>query len=80
MSNPLGSMNMNGFTINPQIKQMMGLLRAGNPNMILQQLIQNNPQLSNIAQMCQGKNPQQVFYSLCQQRGIDPNTILSQLQ
>ena len=80
MSNPLGSTIPQAFSINPKIKQMLGLLRAGNPGVILQQLAQNNPQLASIVQMCQGRNPQQVFYSLCQQRGINPEDILNQLQ
>lgn len=63
-----------------QLKSMMGMLQtAQNPTLVLQQVAQRNPQMASVLQMCNGKNPKDVFYSLCQQSGIDPNTILTQL-
>lgn len=64
-----------------QIKQMMNTLRGTqNPQAILQQVAQQNPQMAQIMQMCQGKNPQDVFYQMCNQRGINPNDILNALR
>lgn len=36
-----------------------------------------NPQMAQVMQMCNGKNPQEVFYSMCKQQGINPNDILN---
>ena len=47
---------------------------------LLNKMAQNNPQVRNVMSMLnQGENHQQLFYSLCQQSGVDPTTILSQL-
>ena len=62
-----------------QIKQMRNML-SGNPEQILQQFSQNNPAFNQVMQMCQGKDPRQVFETLCQQRGLDGNAILNELR
>ena len=78
--NPLGNGNLGG--IPPQMrnsiqqaKQMMGFF-GGNP----QQIIQNNPILNQIMQQNKGKTPEQIFRSMAQQRGIDPDAFLRELQ
>lgn len=58
-----------------QVKGMMKTLQSGNPA----QLVQQNPMLSQVMQMCNG-NPQQFFMNMCRQRGIDPQLILNELQ
>lgn len=64
-----------------QIKQLWNTINtAANPQLALNQMAQNNPALSNILAMTKGKDPQQVFYQLCKQNNIDPNTILSNLR
>ena len=82
MANPLfGALGGNAITISPQVKQAFQMLKmAQNPQAMLQQIAQTNPQLANVLQMCNGKNPEQLFYSLCRQNGIDPNSILNQLR
>lgn len=78
--NPLGNGNTGGLS--PQMKQgiqqVKNLMRManGNPMSIMQQ----NPQLAQVMQMCQGQNPQQVFLELCKQRGVDPNAFLNELR
>lgn len=64
------------------INQIKGFLNManGNPNEIFQQLGKQNPQFNQILQMCNGKNPQDVFMSMCKNKGIDPNAILKELQ
>lgn len=63
------------------VKRMMGMLRnAQNPQQALAQAAQNNPALSAVMQMVNGKDPQQVFYAECQRRGVNPDNILSQLR
>lgn len=64
-----------------QIKQIMNMLNGvQNPQAILQQVAQQNPQLAQVMQMCNGRNPQEVFYQLCQQRGVNPDDILNALR
>ena len=82
--NPLGNGNLNTAPCGlppqmqqsiQQIKGMMSMFQ-GNPTALLQQ----NPMFGRIMQMCQGQNPEQLFYALCQQQGVDPNAILNELR
>ena len=44
-------------------------------------LLQSNPGLKQIMNMIKnGANPKQMFFELAKQKGVDPNTILSQLK
>lgn len=62
-------------------KRMMGMLRAvKDPQQALMAAAQQNPQLSAVMQMCQGKDPQSVFYEQCKKQGIDPNTVINALK
>lgn len=64
-----------------QIKGMYNMLQqAQNPQALLQQMAAQNPQFAQVLQMCSSRNPQDLFYMLCKQRGIDPNTVLNQLK
>lgn len=57
------------------------LMNSQNPIQILQSMAQQNPSLQPVVQILkQGGNPQQVFINLCQQRGIDPNQFIKQIQ
>ena len=61
----------------------MGLLRsANNPQAMLAQLAQTNPQMKQAMNFIQqyGNDPQKAFYAACQQRGINPNDILNALK
>lgn len=61
-----------------QLKQIINMVKSGgNPNIIFQNMAQNNPQMQQVLQMCQGQNPEQLFYTLCQKQGVNPNDILS---
>lgn len=78
MSNPLLNALFQTGGMSPIIQAFKN---GGNPSAILRQAAQNNPSLQPIVQaLNQGTNPQQLFYNLCQQRGIDPTTILNQLK
>ncbi len=80
--NPLGNGNVNVGGITPQmrqgIQQVKGLMQMANGNPMA--LMQNNPQLAQVMQMCQGQNPQQVFVAMCKQRGIDPDAFMNELK
>lgn len=79
--NPLGSGNI-GNGLPPeimqniqQVKGMMNMLK-GNPQTIMQQ----NPMLNQVMQMCQGQNPETVFKSMCKAKGIDPDAFIKALK
>lgn len=64
---------------------VVGLYRAyqaaRNPIAALEQLAQSNPMLAQLRQAQRsGTDMRGAFYALCQQRGVDPQTILSQFQ
>ena len=72
-----------GVTIPPQIKQMMQAFRsAGNPQAMLNQLIQTNPQMKQVMDFVKasGNDPKAAFYRLAEQRGINPQDIIDQLK
>lgn len=66
--------NLSGFK---QLANM--LLTAQNPNAALNMLAQKNPQFNSIIQMCNGKNPRDVFVAECQRRGLDPAQVMAQM-
>ena len=73
MFNPLQMMGMLSGKSNPQ--QMM--------SQIMTQQLQSNPLFQRAQQMAQGKSPQeleQVARNLCQQRGIDLDSAMSQFK
>ena len=69
------------------LKKVYNTVRmAQNPNLAFQQMLKNNPQLyqrmQEISQFISqtNGNPEQAFYMLAKQKGIDPETILSALR
>lgn len=80
--NPLGNNPPQNNQLPPQmrqniqqVKELMQVLQ-GNPA----QLMQQNPMLNQVMQMCKGQDPQQVFMAMCKQRGFDPQAILDELR
>ena len=74
---------LGGVTIPPQIRQMMQMVRsAGNPQAMIGQLMQNNPQMQQAMDLIKasGNDLKRAFYALAEQKGIDPNSILDQLK
>ena len=75
-----------GNQTNPQIaqvKQMLNTVRsAGNPQAMLNQLIQNNPQMRQVMDIVNqnGGDPKKAFYAMAQQKGVNPDDILSMLK
>ena len=78
--NPLGNGNIGGLP--PQmienIQQIKGLMQMANGNPMT--LAQQNPMIGQVMQMCKGQNPQQIFYAMCQQKGINPEMILNEFR
>lgn len=58
-----------------QLKNIVGMLRSGNPQKIAQGLMQQNPQFKAFVEANRGKSPQQV----AQEHGIDLGAIMKQL-
>lgn len=64
-----------------QIKGMYQMMQSvQNPQVLLQQMASQNPQFAQVLQMCNSRNPRDLFYMLCKQKGVDPNTILNQFK
>lgn len=88
MANPLNQilgqapapMNNQSAQMVQSFQRMAQMLKGiKNPEAAMMQLAQQNPQVAQIMQMCQGKNPKEVFLQECQRRGIDPQQIMNQL-
>ena len=62
-----------------QAKQMAQAIQSGNP---LQTIGQNNPQMKQVMDYINscGGNPEQAFYQLAKERGVDPQQILDQVK
>ena len=61
----------------------MGMLQsANNPQAMLNQLAQNNPQLRQVMDIVQqhGGDPMAAFRAEAQARGVDPNQIMGMLK
>ena len=63
-----------------QIKDTLSLIKnAGNPQVLVEQMLNQNPQVKDI--LAQNNNdPRQAFYSMANQMGINPDEILSMLK
>ena len=66
-----------------QIKNMMEMLKgASNPTAMMQQMVQNNPNYKQVMEYVNrnGGDPRKAFYQMAQEKGINPNDILSLLK
>jgi enoyl reductase-like protein len=81
--NPLAMMSTGGVNQSAvqSVKQMMQAFQMmQNPQQAIAQLMQQNPQLNTVMQMCNGKDPKAVFYAECEKRGVNPDDIIKQLR
>lgn len=66
-----------------QIKQMMNIVRsAQNPQAMLNQMIQTNPQMKQVMDLVNqsGGDPKTAFYQMAEAKGVDPEQILAMLR
>ena len=66
-----------------KVKQMMGMLNSSsNPQAMLNQMLTSNPQFKQVIDFINqsGGDPKKAFYSLAEQKGIDPNDILDMMR
>lgn len=65
---------------NPMSNIYQSMMNASNPMQLFSQLAMQNPRLQPILNALNGgANPQQLFYSMCQQRGVDPQAFLKSI-
>lgn len=83
--NILGNGNVptnNGNGLSPQlmqsVQQVKGLMGMANGNPMA--LMQSNPQIAQVLQMCKGQNPQKMVEQLCKQQGIDMYALINELK
>lgn len=83
MGNPI--MDMLG-RINPAtngILQMIQMVKtANNPQAAINQMLQNDKRMQQVMQYVNqnGGDPKAAFYKLANEKGVDPNDILSKLR
>ena len=66
-----------------QIKQMMGMINSsGNPQAMMHQMLTSNPKFKQVMDLINqsGGDPRKSFYALAEQKGVDPNDILSMMK
>lgn len=85
MKNPIlqaaGRSNLKQIDISPIRNMISAVKNAGNPQAMLMRMAQNNPQFREAVSMVNqyGGDPKTAFYKIAEQKGIDPEAILSQL-
>lgn len=84
LANPVNAANMNMDAIRQaaqSAKRMMNMLGAvKDPQKALMTVAQQNPQLNMVMQMCQGRNPEEVFREECQKAGVNPDEVINLLR
>lgn len=66
-----------------RVKQMMGMINSsGNPQAMMNQMLTGNPQFKQVMDLinASGGDPKKAFYALAEQKGVDPNDILSMMK
>ena len=63
-----------------QARQMVQTIKScGNPQMMISQMVNQNPQINQIIQQY-GGDPKTAFYKYAEANGIDPNDILRMMK
>ena len=66
-----------------RLKDMIRMVKtAKDPSGVMQEMINNNPQAKQIIEMAQqsGMSYKDLFYSLAQQQGVNPDDIINMLK
>ena len=81
--NPILNQLMSGMMQNNPIFNLFQTVKsAQNPNAMMQQMSQNNPQLQQTLNFINqnGGNAKELFYKMAQQKGVNPDSILNMLK
>lgn len=74
MPNPLLQNNPN------QLQNIYKMMQNGDPMQIFQQMAMRNPNMQPIMNMINsGRNPKDLFYQMCKQRGINPDEFIKNI-
>lgn len=67
---------------NPLVNAFKMMKGARNPQQLLNNMMQSNPQMKQTMDMIKssGKSPKDLFYEMAKQKGVNPDSILSQLK
>ena len=83
MSNPFfNGFRQTGNGINMgQVKKIYDMLRnSNNPNLLLDNLVKQNPQMAQTVNLIKSNgNYEQVFRNMCQQRGINADEFVKDM-
>ena len=65
-----------------KILQLWGLIKtSNNPQQMFEQLLSTNPDFKKTVDTIKAMgDPEKLFYSMAQQQGTDPNTVLNLLK
>lgn len=78
--NPLGKNIPKGQQNNPMANILQFLNNGGNPEQMIQQLMQRNPNATKMIEqmktMAGGKSPKEFAMQMAQQQGIDPEQLM----
>lgn len=78
MANPFNTQNTDPTMQLKNVYKM--LVESKNPQQVFERIAMNNPKMQPIVQALQnGNNPQQIFKSMCYQRGIDPDAFIKSI-
>ena len=76
MNNPLTNI-IDGNSPMQNVQQIINMMKStNNPQQMINTLAQSNPQIKQAIDMCNGKNPQEVFNNLCKQNGKNPQNVV----
>lgn len=81
--NPILNQLMNSAMQNNPIMNLFKTVSAAqNPNAMMQQMAQNNPQLQQTLNYVNqnGGNAKDLFYAMAQQKGVNPDSIINMLK
>ena len=63
---------------NTNIFNLIGILKNNSTEKAIEMILNNNPQAKRVIDIAKKNgNAKQMFFSMCNQRGINPNDILS---
>lgn len=83
MNNLYRQMNTKNLLSNNNLQQTVNMMKTmRNPQAMLNQLSQSNPQVKELMTMLQtsGKSPKDMFYQVAQEKGVDPEEVLNMLR
>lgn len=67
---------------NPMMQILQAMQMGRNPQMLMEQLARNNPQINQAVTMMRGKSPQeirQMAENMCRERGTTPEQVMQML-